>query len=479
MNKLDRLKELKVNPYPHRYEVKNKAEELKSKFKKLKPGDKVDEEVTVAGRILFYRDMGKASFIHIQDFSGRIQAYVRKNDVGDHNYEVFKNLEVGDHIGVKGTIFKTQKGELSVYAKEITCLGKSLRSLPEKFHGLKDKEIRYRQRYLDLIMNPEVKEVFKQRTVILNTIRNFLNEKGFIEVDTPVLQPLYGGTNAKPFETHINAFDMKMYLRVAPELYLKRLVVGGFEKVYEIARNFRNEGADWSHNPEFSMIEWYQSYADYNDMMDTAEEMMKHISRKLYGCLQVPLGEEKVDLSGDWPRVSITELVKKQLNIDYETATEEELKNFAEEKDLEIVHSPSKGTYLYAIFDKLIADNLKGPIWVVDYPKEVSPLSKPHRSKPGFVERFECYVKGKEMGDGWSEIIDPIEQRERFDKEQEAMRQGHDEAHPVDEDFIKALEYGMPTLGGIGMGIDRLCMFFTNNWSIRDVMLFPIMKPAE
>jgi lysyl-tRNA synthetase, class II len=418
--------------------------------------------------------MGKITFLNLQDSTGNIQIYAAKNTL--KNYEILKLLDVGDWIGTKGILFKTKTGELTINLQQLTVLSKSLRPLPEKWHGLKDKEKRYRKRYLDLIMSPEVQKVFRQRALIIQTIREFLDTKDFLEVETPAIHQLYGGTNAKPFKTHINAFKQDVYMRLAPELYLKRLIVGGLGKVYELGKNFRNEGADLQHNPEFTMIEFYESYADYHTMMDTAEAMYKVIAKTLYGNYKIPRGKNFIDLSGKWPRQPMTDAIQQHLKIDVETMSVQELKKVLQKNKVK-AEDTSKGVLMFTIFDKLVAPTLKNPTWIIDYPKEVSPLAKPHRTKKGFVERFECYAAGFEIGDGWSEIIDPVEQRERFEGEQKQLRKDKEEAHPVDEEFLEAMEYGMPVLGGIGIGIDRLTMFFTDKESIRDVLFFPFMKP--
>ncbi len=479
LKKLEELKKRGINPYPYRYSVADQAKEVQSKYTHLKNEEKTEDIASVAGRILVFRRMGKATFASLQDQTGKIQLYFREDQLGPEQYEVLKLLDAGDWVGVEGTVLKTKTGEVTIFVNKFTILCKSILPLPEKYHGLQDKELRYRQRYLDLIVNPEVKERFVKRTKIIDCVRQFLNGKGFLEVETPVLQVLYGGTNAKPFTTHINAYNMPMYLRVAPELYLKRLVVGGFEKIYEIARNFRNEGVDQTHSPEFTMIEWYEAYADYHVMMDRAEDMYRYIAKHLYGGTKIPVHDKEVDLGPKFPRVRMVDALQQHLDLDVEKMSEKELRNFCEEKGIDARGSPSKGSLIFEIFDKLIGPQLESPTWIIDYPKEVSPLSKAHRDDPRYVERFECYIGGKEIGDGWSEITDPISQRERFESEQAAMRSGKEEAHPMDEDFIIALEYGMPTLGGIGIGIDRLVMLFTNCWSIRDIIFFPTMKPLQ
>lgn len=477
IRKLEEIRESGINPYPYQFDKTHDAKQIIEKYDSIEKEDIGEEEVSVAGRIMQCRKMGKASFFHIQDETNKIQVYIRQNDVGEDQYALFKKTDIGDIVGVKGSIFKTKTGEVSVYAKDLTLLCKSLRPLPEKFHGIQDQELKYRKRYLDLIMNPDTKEMFRKRAKVIQLVRRFLDDIDFLEVDTPVLQTLYGGTNAKPFTTHINAYNMQMYLRVAPELYLKRLLVGGFEKVYEIARNFRNEGADQTHNPEFSMIEWYEAYVDYHVMMDRAEAMIKMIAKKVNGSNQLDVFEETIDIDYEWPRLSMTDAIKQYLDIDVNTMSLEEIQTFCDKNSITVRGIENTGSLTFAIFDKLVCDQLIKPIWIIDYPKEVSPLSKPHRDIPGLVERYELYIGGKEICDGWSELIDPQVQRDRFEKEQASMRDGDDEAHPMDEDFIEALEFGMPVCGGIGMGIDRLVMLITNNWSIRDVLFFPTMKP--
>ena len=477
LKKLNNLKEMGVNPYPYHFDMTHHAADILENYSHLKKEEKTKDIVSVAGRIMTLRRMGKATFMHIQDETGRIQLYLRKDDVGEENYNILKKSDIGDIIGVKGTVFSTMKGEISVYVEDYVMLSKSIRQLPEKFHGLKDQELRFRKRYLDFIMNPEEKEKFIMRTRIIALVREFLNKQNFMEVETPVLQVVYGGTNAKPFKTHINAYNMQMYLRVAPELYLKRLVIGGFEKVYEIARNFRNEGVDQTHNPEFTMVEWYEAYSDYNDVMARTEALYKFIAKKLFGEEKIKVHDKVIDISKKWEKMPMKEAIRKFADIDVDKLDDSELSEIINKRDILVRGEKNRGQMIFAIFDKLVCNQLQSPIWIIDYPKEVSPLAKTHRSDSALVERFECYIAGKEIGDGWSELNNPIEQRARFESEQAAMRAGDDEAHPMDEDFIEAMEYGMPPTGGIGIGIDRLVMLFTNCWSIREIIFFPIMKP--
>ena len=479
MRKLREIRKSGINPYPYAFNKTHNALEILQEYEGTASEDSDNAQIGMAGRIMQCRKMGKASFFHIQDETARIQVYIRQNDVGAEQYQLFKRTDIGDIVGIKGVVFKTKSGETSIYARSIALLCKALRPLPEKYHGIQDRELKYRKRYLDLIMNPETRGLFIKRARIIKLMRHFLDEIGFLEVETPVLQTLYGGTNAKPFTTHINAYGMQMYLRLAPELYLKRLMVGGFEKVYEIARNFRNEGVDQTHNPEFSMIEWYEAYVDYHTMMDRAEAMIKMVVRKVNGSTSLKVVKDTVDIGQPWPRISIDSAIMECLKINTAKMSTNDLQSYCHKNRIFIRGQENRGSLIFSIFDKLVCKNLTGPVWIVDYPQEVSPLAKPHREREGVVERFELYIGGKEICDGWSELIDPQAQRQRFEKEQAAMREGNEEAHPMDEDFIEALEYGLPVCGGIGMGIDRLVMLVTNTWSIRDVLFFPTMKPIE
>jgi len=471
LEKLEKLKEIGIDPYPP---FSNRTHSIVEALA-LK-----DVTVCVAGRIMAKRQFGKLTFCKIQDATGIIQIVIKADVVGEDKYEIFTSyVDVGDIIETKGERGVTKTGEESVVATEWNFLNKSLLALPDKFHGLQDKELRFRKRYLDLITNREVFELFKIRSKILTYVREYLNNSGFMEVETPVLQVLYGGTNAKPFKTKINAYDMDMYLRVAPELYLKRLLVGGYEKIYEMGKNFRNEGVDQTHNPEFTMIEWYEAFIDYQGVMNRAENLYKFIAQKLFDKLELQIGEKTINIDHAWPRITMLDSIKKYLDFDVEKMSDEELQNVCETNKINIRGKSSRGQMIMEIFDKLVTPKLIDPTWIIDYPKEVSPLARVHRKDPRFVERFECYIMGKEIGDGWSEIIDPITQRSRFENEQKAMKAGNDEAHPMDDDFIESLEYGMPPIGGIGVGIDRLVMLFTNKWSIREILFFPIMKPDQ
>ena len=439
------------------------------------------KDVTVAGRIMAKRIMGKASFCHIQDGEGRIQSYVSINDLGEESYKQFKEYDIGDIIGITGFVFKTRTEEISIHAKEVTLLSKSLRPLPEKYHGLKDTDLRYRQRYVDLIMNPEVKDTFMKRIQILQEIKNILNEKGYLEVETPILNTIAGGAAARPFITHHNTLDMDMYLRIANELYLKRLIVGGFDKVYEMGRMFRNEGMDIKHNPEFTNIELYSAYEDYNDMMDITEEIISKVALKVLGTTKITYQGTEIDLTPSWKRISMIDSIKEVTGVDFNTIeTDEEAKKAAEELHVELDELKlTRGEIINQVFEAKVEDTLIQPTFIYDYPVEVSPLTKRKPSDPRLTERFEVFIGAREYGNAYSELNDPIDQYERFKKQAEAREAGDEEANMMDDDFINALEYGMPPTGGLGIGVDRLVMLLTDSASIRDVLLFPTMKPLN
>lgn len=467
--KLAKLESLGVNISPPSYSVTNKIGDCQD----------VDQSVGVAGRIMGYRRQGKVAFIDLHDQSGKIQVFASLADLGDSVYEVVKLLDIGDFIGINGSTFLTKSGELTIKATQLTFLGKSLLPLPDTWYGLKDKEDRYRRRYLDLLLNPDAKKLLDARWAIEKAVRQYMWSQDYHEVETPVLQNLYGGTNAKPFTTHLNALDTQMYLRVAPELYLKRLIIGGYERVFEIAHNFRNEGMDQTHQPEFTMMEFYEVYADYQRIMDVTEELIEATAKSVNGNFQLKVEDKEVDLSGSWRRLTLTEALKEYASLDWDTITDQEIKAILDKNKFKIGGVYSRNKALFAIFDHLVTPKLIQPTWVIDYPVEISPLSKAHRSKAGLVERFEGYIGGKEICDGWSEIVSPKEQRDRFENEQKNMKAGDDEAQPLDEEFLEALSYGCPPLGGIGIGIDRLVMFLTNTWSIREIIAFPLMRPES
>ena len=438
------------------------------------------QNVGIAGRMMTKRVMGKASFIDIQDEHGRVQVYVKRENIGEDAYAAFSQLDIGDLVGVAGSIFRTQKGEVSVNATEAVLLAKSLHVLPEKYHGLTDKETRYRQRYLDLIVNPEVRDVFVKRTAIIKAIRAFLDGRGYMEVETPILQTIPGGASARPFLTHHNTLDMPMYMRIALELPLKRLLVGGFERVYEMGRNFRNEGMSHKHNPEFTMLEFYEAYTDYHGVMALVEEMFRYVAQNVLGTTTVTCEDHEIDLSKPFTRISMAEAVKAQTGVDfYAMTTLEEAQAAAKTHGVELQAHFAKGHILEAFFDKFVEPTIIQPTFIMDHPIEISPLTKRKPDRPEYTERFELFILGKEFGNAYSELNDPVDQRARF-AYQEAQRQaGDDEANMIDEDFLTAIEYGMPPTGGYGMGIDRFVMFLTDSHSIRDVLLFPTMRPER
>ena len=476
LEKLEAMKENGKNPYEiTKFPVSILAKEIRERFDELE-----NETVQIAGRITSWRDMGKANFIDIRDGSDRMQVYVKIDEIGEDVFKEFKTWDLGDIVGITGFVFKTRRGEISVHAKEITLLSKSLLPLPEKWHGLKDKEERYRKRYLDLIANPEVKDTFVTRSLILREIRNYLDNLGYLEVDTPVLHTLEIGAAARPFVTHHNALDIDMYLRIETELYLKRLIVGGFDKVYEVGRIFRNEGMDATHNPEFTSIEMYQAYTDYYGMMDLIENMYRTVTLKICGTDTVSYQGKEIAVGKPWERLTMIESVKKYAGVDFaDWATDEDARAAAKAKNVELEKKDAtKGDVLIAFFEAFVEDNLIQPTIIYDYPVENSPLAKRKPSDPAFTERFEYFINGCEFGNAFSELNDPIDQRARFTKQVEEKRKQGANAE-IDEDFLTALEYGLPPTGGLGMGLDRFVMLLTDSASIRDVLLFPTMKPEK
>jgi lysyl-tRNA synthetase class 2 len=437
------------------------------------------QAVVVAGRIMAWRGHGKIQFADLHDQTGKIQLAFKADDLPADQFELLSLVDTGDFLEAGGVTFTTRAGERTVQVSQFTILSKAVTPPPAKHQAFKDKEERLRKRYLDLMLNPEVKNTLDKRWAITQAVREFLWSQNYQEVETPVLQNLYGGTNAKPFTTHLNALDIDMYLRVAPELYLKRLIVGGYERIFEVARNFRNEGMDQSHSPEFTMVEFYEAYADYNRIMERTEAMLKYVAEKVNGTLEVQVDDKQIDLSGQWRRLTMAEAIKEHLDLDWNTITDEEIQQVLDQHHFKVPGIFSRNKALYAIFDHLVTGQLIQPTWIVDYPREVSPLARQHRSQPDLVERFEGYIGGKEIFDGWSEIVSAQEQTRRFENEQRNMQAGDDEAQPLDEEFLEALSYGCPPLGGIGFGIDRLVMFLTNNWSIREVIAFPLMRPRD
>ena len=458
-----------------KYDYTNYTDEIKADFDSFN-----EKTVKLAGRIMSRRIMGKASFFNIQDSKGNIQAYIRRDDVGEDNYAAFKKWDIGDIVGVEGFIFLTKTGEISIHTQSIELLAKSLLPLPEKFHGLRDNDLRYRQRYVDLIVNPEVRDVFEKRSRILKEIRRFLDDKGFTEVDTPILVPLEIGASARPFKTHHNTLDMDMYLRIETELYLKRLIVGGMHRVYEVGRIFRNEGMDTKHNPEFTTIELYQAFTDYQGMMDLVEELYKLLAEKICGGLKITYQGKEIDM-GNWERLTMVEAVKKYSGCDYyDWETDEQARECAKKMHVEVPENATKGTVLVEFFDAFVEEKLIQPTFIYDYPVENSPLAKRKPEDPAFTERFEYFINCTEYGNAFSELNDPIDQKERFERQVEAKRKEEPNCRAeVDYDYVTALEYGMPPTGGLGFGIDRLVMLLTDSASIRDVLLFPTMKPLD
>ena len=479
--KLKALQDDGKNPFEiTKYDVTHLSQDAIKLFEEKEPTLSEGEEITVrvAGRMMSRRIMGKASFAHLLDEAGKVQLYVSKNDLGEEDYAGFKKWDIGDIIGVEGALFRTRTGEVSIHAKSAVLLSKSLRPLPEKYHGLTNLEQRYRQRYVDLIVNPEVKETFYKRSQILKEIRNYLDNKGFLEVDTPILVPMEIGASARPFKTHHNTLDLDMTLRIETELYLKRLIVGGMHKVYEVGRIFRNEGMDTKHNPEFTTIELYQAFTDYHGMMDLVEEMYKMLAEKVCGSTKITYQGTEIDM-GNWERLTMAEAVKKYAGVDYnDWASDEEAREVAKKLHVEVAEDATKGRVLIEIFDAYVEEKLIQPTFIYDYPVENSPLAKRKPENPAFTERFEYFINATEYGNAFSELNDPIDQKERFEGQvAEKLKEEPDSKAEVDYDYIDALEYGMPPTGGLGFGIDRLVMLLTDSASIRDVLLFPTMKP--
>ena len=475
----DKLHELQANgkdPFAiTKYDVTNHSTDIKEQYAELE-----GKEVSLAGRMMFKRVMGKASFCNIQDLKGRIQIYVARDDIGEESYKDFKKYDVGDILGIKGIVFTTKTGEISVHASEVTLLSKSLQILPEKFHGLTDTDTRYRQRYVDLIMNEEVKDTMIKRSKVISSIRRFLDEQNFIEVETPMLVSNAGGAAARPFETHYNALNEDVKLRISLELYLKRLIVGGMERVYEIGRVFRNEGVDTRHNPEFTLMELYQAYTDYHGMMDLTENLFRYVAEQVNGSLTLTYGEHTMDLSKPFERITMVDAVKKYANVDFnEIKDTEDAKKVAKEHHIEFEDHHKKGDILNLFFEEYVEEHLIQPTFVMDHPIEISPLTKKKPENPEYVERFEFFMNGWEMANAYSELNDPEDQRERFAAQEELFAAGNDEANHTDEDFLNALAIGMPPTGGIGYGIDRMTMLMTNSPAIRDVILFPTMKSLD
>ncbi|HHZ91111.1 TPA: lysine--tRNA ligase [Candidatus Poribacteria bacterium] len=477
--KIDELSQLGVELYPHKYSPDHTSAGILEKFADAENEPDETQPVVISGRIMTRRDHGNSGFAHLQDSRGQIQIYVRQNNVGADTYDIYKKLDIGDFVGVCGTVFQTRTGEITVSASEVVLLSKSFRPLPEKFHGLQDKETRYRQRYADLIMNQEVKEVFINRSRIIQAIRDFLNNLDYLEVETPILQPVYGGANARPFMTHHNVLDIPLFLRIANELYLKRLIVGGFDRVYEFAKDFRNEGMDRDHNPEFTMIELYQAYADYRDMMDLTENMILHTVEAVFDKVEIRCQGTLISYALSWKRMTMIDSIHEVAGIDIETKSDRELIDILQELGEDIENNTSRGNLISDLFEVLVEPKLIQPTFIFDYPVEVSPLAKKKRGNEKFVERFELFINGMEIGNAFSELNDPVDQRKRFIEQAKKRELGDEEAFMMDEDYLRALEYGMPPTGGLGIGIDRLTMLLTDQGSIRDVILFPQMRPER
>lgn len=480
---LDELNKKGIETFAYSFDVNSDANTIKSSFT-----DGTDMNVRIAGRIMAIRRMGKASFAHIQDHTGRIQVYLKKDEIGEA-YDAFKLMDIGDIIGIEGFVFKTKTGEISVHTRELKLLSKSLQPLPIAkevvdeqgnktiFDQFADKELRYRRRYVDLIVNPDIKDVFVKRSKIISAIRSFLDKSGYLEVETPILQPLYGGAAARPFVTHHNTLDTDLYLRIADELYLKRLIVGGFNGVYEISKDFRNEGMDRSHNPEFTMMELYVPYKDYNWMMEYVEQMFEYVCNTVFGTTEFTVEDKTINFKAPWKRLSMIEAIEEKTGLNVLTCSLEDLKSAAKKAGIEVASIHSRAKFIDELFSAVVEPEIIQPTFVIDYPLELSPLAKKHRTKEGVVERFEGYVLGREICNAFSELNDPIDQRNRFEEQVKMREEGDEEAHQIDEDFIRALEFGMPPTAGLGVGIDRIVMLLTNQPSIRDVIFFPQMKP--
>lgn len=477
--KLHNLREKNYDPYPHTFVRTGNVAEIREKFSNINTGEVLQDKVyRIAGRLMTKRPMGKAAFFNVQDQSGNLQCYLKTSELPEVDQLAFDNIDLGDIVGIEGFVFKTGKGELSLHCKSFQILCKTLEPLPEKFHGIQDVEIKYRHRHLDLISDPESRMVFERRSRIISEIRNFLNSRNFLEVETPVLQPIYGGAAAYPFSTHHRALDMKLYLKISPELYLKRLIVGGFEKVYEIGKNFRNEGIDRSHNPEFTMLEWYEAYTDYNDQMKQFEELVAHLAKTVTGSYKVQYQGKEIDFTTPWRRLTVYDAVKEYAKIDPETSTAEQLYARAKELGTDLEKITTHGELVMELFDLTVEQHLWHPTIVLDFPKEISPLTKKHRTKKNLVERFEPVCAGMEIGNSYSELNDPEDQLARL-KEQEEKRVVDEEAQPMDKDFLHAIDTGMPPTGGVGIGIERIVMILTDRPSIRDILFFPTMKHKD
>jgi len=476
MEKLEKIKSLGINPYPYKFEAKNFSKDLLEKYSKLKNEKKAKEKVSLAGRVMTLRPMGKIAFGHLQDQKGKIQFFISEKELDKKELELFNLLDLGDIIGINGVIFRTKAGEITVLVKNLELLTKSLRPLPDKWHGLKDIEERYRKRYVDLIVNPEVKEVFIKKFKIVNSIRETLNKEDYVEVDTPIIQPIYGGAAAKPFKTHVNDLKREAFLRISDELYLKRLIVGGFDRVYEMSKDFRNESIDSSHNPEFTMIEYYQAYADYNDMMKLTEKIIVNANKLIGNKNEIEFQGKKINFKSPWKVMKMKDAIKQYGKIDVDKLSDKELFRLKDKYKLEPKGSLTRGWMIQLLFEHFVEPNLIQPIFIIEHPMETTPLCKRSRNNKDLIERFELFIAGMEISNGYSELNDPVRQRKLLEEQAKELRSGIEEANPMDEDFVRAIEQGMPPTGGVGIGIDRLTMILTQSKSIKDIILFPMMK---
>ena len=476
MEKLEKIKSLGINPYPYKFEAKNFSKDLLEKYSKLKNEKKAKEKVSLAGRVMTLRPMGKIAFGHLQDQKGKIQFFISEKELDKKELELFNLLDLGDIIGINGVIFRTKAGEITVLVKNLELLTKSLRPLPDKWHGLKDIEERYRKRYVDLIVNPEVKEVFIKKFKIVNSIRETLNKEDYVEVDTPIIQPIYGGAAAKPFKTHVNDLKREAFLRISDELYLKRLIVVGFDRVYEMSKDFRNESIDSSHNPEFTMIEYYQAYADYNDMMKLTEKIIVNANKLIGNKNEIEFQGKKINFKSPWKVMKMKDAIKQYGKIDVDKLSDKELFRLKDKYKLEPKGSLTRGWMIQLLFEHFVEPNLIQPIFIIEHPMETTPLCKRSRNNKDLIERFELFIAGMEISNGYSELNDPVRQRKLLEEQAKELRSGIEEANPMDEDFVRAIEQGMPPTGGVGIGIDRLTMILTQSKSIKDIILFPMMK---
>jgi lysyl-tRNA synthetase class 2 len=476
IKKLDKIRNLGINPYPYKFEQKNFSDDILKKYSKLKKEEKTKEKVGLAGRIITLRPMGKIAFGHLQDYKGKIQFFINEKELSKQEFDLFNLLDLGDIIGINGVVFRTKAGEITILVKRLELLTKTLRPLPDKWHGLKDIEERYRKRYVDLIVNPQIKDTFVKKFKIINSIRETLNKEKYIEVDTPIIQQIYGGANAKPFKTYVNDLKRDSFLRISDELYLKKLIVGGFDKVYELSKDFRNESIDSRHNPEFSMIEYYQAYADYNEMMKLTEKIILNANKSIGNKNEIIFQDNKINLKTPFKVMTMKDAIKKYSGIDVDKSNDKELFKLKEKYNLEAKHNLTRGWMIQLLFEHFVEQKLIQPIFIIEHPLETTPLCKESRKSKGLIERFELFIAGMEISNGYSELNNPLMQKKLLEEQAKELREGIEEANPMDEDFVKAIEQGMPPCGGVGIGVDRLTMILTSSNSIKDVILFPMMK---